>query len=421
MQLVNRGGGEPPRGEISLRDRWYPRQQLARILSDYQTQIGNRGEAVEESLQRILDKESAFVVTGQQVGFMGGPLYTFLKAISCLRLAKQENAIPLFWAATEDHDVDEVSWAYSLKKRGDLNRYRLSMPRGKFVEDLPWADEYKEEYLRFLRDHGIPHEEFKGVMDSTRYAEAMIRLLAKSFEAKGLLFVEPYLLRSLSKEFFIKEMKQAESFRGCLINESASLIASSRPAPIAFDTKGTNLFYKTDEGLRVKILTQNKEFMLGGQKKTLDQICEQIRKDPSRFSTNVAARPALQCHLIPTLAYVGGQTEIAYWKQLKSYFVAHEIPMPHVCKRMSAVMIPHSAGLWLKKMELDPDQPLPGSIKGDGVPSYALHYLTNLLRPKGKPQERLLNWWMFQKEGVDLVEELLHSQWEVGDHLQLWL
>src|ERR1700722_14421158 len=99
-------------------DRNYPRSQLHHLLKEYNQTIGNDQPALENA-ERILQSETACVITGQQLGMMGGPSYTILKGISCLLFACKINAIPIFWLATEDHDISEIDHTYLLDSLGN--------------------------------------------------------------------------------------------------------------------------------------------------------------------------------------------------------------------------------------------------------------------------------------------------------------
>jgi len=62
-------------------------------------------------------------VTGQQVGLFGGPLFSIFKALTAVKLAEQATAagvecVPVFWLATEDHDLAEVNHVALLSERG---------------------------------------------------------------------------------------------------------------------------------------------------------------------------------------------------------------------------------------------------------------------------------------------------------------
>src|SRR5207244_4893332 len=68
------------------------------------------GAKTMENIQRLRDGSPA-VVTGQQVALFGGPLFSLLKVLSVAMIAERTNAVPVFWLATEDHDLQEINFA----------------------------------------------------------------------------------------------------------------------------------------------------------------------------------------------------------------------------------------------------------------------------------------------------------------------
>ena len=87
---------------------------------------GEIGSATSRNLERLA-RGAVAIVTGQQVGLFSGPAYTFYKALSAIRCAEDTtrrgiDAVPIFWLATEDHDLDEVSHIYWSARNG-LTRY----------------------------------------------------------------------------------------------------------------------------------------------------------------------------------------------------------------------------------------------------------------------------------------------------------
>jgi bacillithiol synthase len=273
-----------------------------------------------------------YVVTGQQVGFATGPAYTVLKVITAIRLAEQIGVEPLFWAATEDHDVEEVASTYRITPKGDLRRHKVQLPQGKAVEDLPLLPEHLQELERFFEAVGVPMPP----INSKRYAGAMIELLQALFPT--LKIVEPRELRHLAPDFFAEELKTCE-----------------------------HLFYKTDEGDRVRLK--------GDRSDLIDQI--------DRLSPDVHGRPVFQAKVIPTVAYVAGPGEMEYYSKLGPLHEKHGVSMPTLIPRISLTV----------------------DRKG-ATP----HYRQNLLHPKGKPQDRLLNWWFLESITEEsLLERLLND------------
>src|SRR5690606_41901248 len=85
-----------------------------------------RGAATRRHIDAVRDPGSAVVVTGQQVGLCGGPLYTILKAVSTGQRAAQlseesgRTIVPVFWLGAEDHDFDEMAGVHLLRQNEPL-------------------------------------------------------------------------------------------------------------------------------------------------------------------------------------------------------------------------------------------------------------------------------------------------------------
>src|SRR3974377_1251870 len=106
------------------------RRQVADVLRAQNLLFGSSPEA-EKNIDRLAAGAVA-VVSGQQVGLFGGPAYSFYKALTAIQAAESLTnggieAVPVFWMATEDHDVDEVrhvAWFHE----GALQQFELPKP-----------------------------------------------------------------------------------------------------------------------------------------------------------------------------------------------------------------------------------------------------------------------------------------------------
>lgn len=382
----------------------FPRSELSRILHDYNLSIGN-----EDALDNVAAlKEKVCVFTGQQLGFMGGPSYTILKAISCISLARELNAIPIFWLATEDHDVHEIDHTYLIDELGNLERFRLNLPKeGYFIESLTLNAKNREVLKKFLAKVKV-----RDFPEGESYSKIMATFLAKLFKGTGLVFVEPYLLRELAKPIFRKEIVDSAAIHGMLKSEASSILNIKEE---------TNLFLKVDGGLRRKLKREGDRFSVGSQDYSLEEILDLLEKEPQRFSANVAARTILQSALFPTVAYVAGPTEVQYYQQFEKYHAYHGVGMPALVQRISATMIkPHVAAL-LDKGGLKPWDVIPAT--SEVLTPKELHILRNEFFPRGRPQERVLNWYGFQALSKEnLVEQLLQkSDWKIPSHLYCYV
>ncbi|MBN4067033.1 bacillithiol biosynthesis cysteine-adding enzyme BshC [Simkania negevensis] len=453
--------------------RSYPRKELADILARYNAEIGNSSSHLDRHLNRVAADSSYFVVTGQQIGLMGGPLYTIYKAVSCLLLAKACDAIPLFWLATEDHDVEEASTLHTIDGVGNIMTHKLHWKtRGFFVEDLPMGAQQEEKLLKILQDIGLDAMEWTERFVGISYSQAMVRVLVTIFQDTGLLFIEPKELRQLAVPFFTKEITDCKKISSILTATTQQILAMGGKAPLAIDA-GSNLFYKTDNRQRKRVVYDGGSFRVGDEKIQQKELLDQIDHSYHRFSTNAAARAVLQSSVIPTIAYVAGPAEMAYYRQLHKYHDHHNVPMPWIVPRISATLLTDKIQALLDKCNLSPWEPTPSSwrhaspniekeiealveewkraarkifpaqdiqeavarfvdgstvklskklakayAQNAGIPQHSLHYIHNAISPADKPQERIFNFFQFQLATKEkIVHELLSEvDWACRGH-----
>lgn len=437
-----------------LRQRTFPRAQLRAILTEYNREIGNDVAALQQ-IDKLQSPDTHCIITGQQLGLLGGPAYTILKAISCLQLAKETGGIPLFWLATEDHDTGEINHTYSLNEKGNLHRFHLHFPHV-FVEDLQLTSEQQKAIQDYLSMMNV-HISFQ--LNSS-YAKSMASLLAALFKGTGLVFLEPKLLRPLAVPFFKKELLHHGEIQSLLKKEKENLAREGKKTPLAI-SEGTNLFIKNGHHQRIKIKNHEHEML------------DLLEKEPERFSTNAAARPVLQSALFPTLAYVAGPSEMQYYPQLRAYHEWHGVDMPLIVPRIGATILTPTAARYLKHVGLAPWQEIPKHweevfpetadnidllcdhwekqltridegnlskkeflnalrqekkhirkstwkmvLKQIELPYHTLHFLNNLLHPHQKLQERVLNWVGLQaatKENL-IAAFLEQTKWNERGH-----
>lgn len=463
-------GWEKARKQIEGRS--YARAELADVLSSYNRSIGNDAYAL-ANIEKLKENGSVCVFTGQQLGFMSGPAYTILKGITCALMAKAHGAIPIFWLATEDHDVDEIDHAYLLSHLGDLKKYRLRLPKnGTFVEELRLVPEHREVIAAFLQTVGREHL-LEEISQEETYCGMMARVMAILFVGTGLIFLEPRILRPFAQTFFLKELEECDRIFSILQNTTYRLKEAGAIPRLEFK-EPTNLFLKVEGRFRRKIERRGHAYFVQKHAFNSEELFRLVEESPELFSTNAAARAVLQSILFPVAATVAGPAELAYHHQLLDYHRYHEVPMPWIVPRLSATMIPPLAQKWLNTCNLEPWNPLPhtwqevfpdmeqgipdlsqswkttaqvllsdampsdvifrkvdhylhnlerrvirGRLKREDIPSHALHYLHNLIHPHNRLQERVLNWFEFQSQSEkNLIQEMLQSvDWKTPGHL----
>ncbi len=346
------------RGQIALQvaDQFEERKELVEILSEQNEQFG-AGEETHLNIQRLGDPTAVAVVTGQQLGLFTGPLYTILKTVTAIQLARRIESdvgrpvVPVFWMEGEDHDIDEVAHT-SILKGNELLRINLDgTPANKHDHPSPVGRILFTDSITAATDRleeALPRSDFRdGLMAAVREAyrpgstflEAFTSLMGWLFEGEGLVFIsgdDPRLKR-FAAPLFRKELKEHARTAELLAETSRKLEDSFhsqvRPEPV-------NLFMITDQGRR-SLQANDGGFALKGTdvRYSLDDLLAQVDENPGAFSPNVVFRPLYQDTVLPTAAYVAGPGEIAYFAQFRQVYEWAGIPMPIIYPRASVTLV----------------------------------------------------------------------------------
>jgi len=323
----------------------YPRErraEVAAILSEQNAAFG-AGEAARENLARFA-KGAVAVVSGQQVGLFGGPAYAVYKAVSAIRIAQElrkagVDAVPVFWMATEDHDLEEVrssTWFHN----GKLKRFELpgngdaGLPVGKIALG-PQVQEMVDEAAEILRAAGgelvarIFRDSF-GAKET--YGSAFGKLFARLFAEQGLILLDPLdgRLHRVAGEVLRRAAEQREELNDALLARGKELDKAGFAAQVKVTARSTLLF-QIGSGVRQPIGFSGGKFVSGERSWTNDELVRAIVAEPESFSPNALLRPVLQDYLLPTAAYIAGPAEIAYFAQA-------EVIYKKLLGRMTAIL-----------------------------------------------------------------------------------
>jgi bacillithiol synthase len=313
----------------------YPRErraEVATILAEQNAALG-AGEATRENLKRFAAGAVA-VVSGQQVGLFGGPAYAIYKAVSAIQIAQEltksgVDAVPVFWMATEDHDLDEVrvsNWFHE----GKLTRFELpgngdaGQPVGQIALG-PQVAEMVHEAARILTAAGgefvagIFRESY-GAQET--YGSSFGKLFARLFAEQGLILLDPLdaRLHRVAGEVLRRAVEEREELNDALLARGKELDKAGFAAQVKVTSRSTLLFSMGAGpdgtcGNRQPIAASGGKFVCGEQTWTKEELVRAVQAEPERFSPNALLRPVLQDFLLPTAAYVAGPAEIAYFAQ----------------------------------------------------------------------------------------------------------
>jgi bacillithiol biosynthesis cysteine-adding enzyme BshC len=290
--------------------------------------------------------QARFVVAGQQAGLLTGPLYTFLKAVSAIALARRLAAgmgspiLPLFWVASEDHDVLEVNRAV-LNGRRFVHPYPGEISHGAVpqVADISLM-EAREPLLSFLKD-ALPETEFTpwvldmvASADYSSYASAFRDLLGAMFREWSLRLVDPLPLRVLTAPVLADLVAKWPDVTAAMGRGAKNLQAAGLEPPL-----GSAGVFEIVEGKRVAVDFRVRTAQMAGREVSFEEASAEIRKRPSDFSPNAALRPVLQDAVLPVIATLGGPSELDYlWQIRPVYDVAGVVPSL-LCPRISATIL----------------------------------------------------------------------------------
>ena len=311
----------------------YPRErraEIAAILREQNAALGT-GEATRANLDKFA-KGAVAVVSGQQVGLFGGPAYAIYKAVSAIQIAKElttagVDAVPVFWMATEDHDLEEVrvsTWFHE----GKLKRFELpgNGDAGQPVGRIPLGPQVAEmvhEADRILTAAGgefvagIFRESYSS---SETYGSAFGKLFTRLFAEQGLILLDPLDARMhrVSGEVLRRAIENREELNEALLARGKELEKAGYAAQVKVTARSTLIFRMgTPEtgGTRQPITASGEKFVSGEQSWTKDELVQAVQAQPEKFSPNALLRPVLQDFLLPTAAYIAGPAEIAYFAQ----------------------------------------------------------------------------------------------------------
>jgi bacillithiol biosynthesis cysteine-adding enzyme BshC len=344
------GPGELPAAPASPPDR----APLAAALGATNRAYGH--PAADGQAAKLADPATRVVVTGQQPGLFGGPLYTLSKAVAAARWAAAleeagQPAVAVFWVATEDHDFDEVARAAVPGRKG-LRTFDLGddpqplLPVGartlgpavaELLDELAADPRGGDRAAAWWREVG------RWYRPDARFGEAFSRLMTRLLGERC-----PLLLDSM-----LPELKAAQRpWLRRLVEERGAVEAAVRAADDAIEAAGyplqvtpqpglSPLFLLTD-GERRRIEWRGEEGWglrgadgVGGP---VAQLVERIDDNPISASPGVLARPAIQDAVLGTSLLLLGPGELSYLPQAAAVYRALRVAAPAVALRPQVVV-----------------------------------------------------------------------------------
>lgn len=345
------------------------RRFVVDILGD-QNRAFSPADKPDSALSRNLDRLASgavAIVTGQQVGLFSGPAYTLYKALTTIRCADDLtrlgiDAVPVFWLASEDHDLAEINHS-SWSTRGGFARYELAAPTEKAshrVGEIALGEPIQSilasaagtlegpsasEITSALHESYSPHE---------TYASAFGKLMARILAGRGLILLDQLDPRfhQLFAPLFTNAIRRSGELRDALLSRSKELEHSGFHAQVKISGESTLLFSSL-AGSRDPIRARNGNFVLGAKEISGSDLVKDLEAHPEGFSPNALLRPVIQDSILPTAGYIGGAAEIAYLAQAQVVYQALGVRMPAILPRASFTLIEPPVARFLAQYDAD--------------------------------------------------------------------
>ena len=343
------------------------RPEISRILEAQQLRRGAPPAAL-AATRTLTDPRTVAIVTGQQAGAFGGPLFTLLKAITAIQLATrtarmfETPAVAVFWVDAEDHDWDEVATCTVLD--ASFHPRTVAMPPLDGAGVLPVADlaldDRIEPTLAELASALAPTDFTDPVMSQLRgayapgvkMADAFARWLETLLGPYGLIVFESAdpAAKPLVADVFRRELSSPGRTASLAATAGEALAARGHTPQVVPQQESAALFHLDDR--RRPIRRHDGAFLVGDEAYTSEALTKEVVEAPEHFSPNVLLRPIVQDTLFPTAAYVAGPSELAYLGQLGGVYEQFGVPMPLMYPRATATLIDSATARFLAKHDL---------------------------------------------------------------------
>lgn len=340
------------------------RALLTGIVSEQYQKLGKDGysPAVEKNISLLNENTTFTVTTGHQLNLFTGPVYFIYKIVTTINLSlrlqqifPEYNFVPVYWMASEDHDLDEINHIHLFGKKVEWKPTSKGAAGKIKCEGIAEAIQQVKELIGVNpAAEKLINTFSKSYLEKKNLGEAARLIVHELFSTFGLIILDADDTRL--KKLFVSEMKDD------VVNQSAFKLVGQTIREIEEKYKAQvhpreiNLFY-LGENSRERIVEENGSFSVlnTGIKFSKEELLATIDKNPERFSPNVVLRPLYQEKVLPNIAYIGGPAEISYWLEYKRMFEHYGAQLPVLVLRNCVMILDSATQERLKKLGLNPE------------------------------------------------------------------
>ena len=274
------------------------------------------------------------ILTGQQVGLLGGPLYTPFKAATALARARQATEagqphVAIFWLATEDHDFAEINHVTFPSRKELLKLIYAKTPSNPVSVGSVVLDEMIEPLIEQAWELLGSSDAMDALVSTYKpgrtFGQAFAEFYSKAFAAQGLLVLDAAgtEVHRLGTPVLRAAIERADELHAALLERIKALETAGYHAQVTVAPQSSLLFLIDERsGARIALKRMaptaaepNGLWQAGREKFTTADLVGVLTAEPERISPAALLRPVFQDYLLGTSLIVGGPAEIAYFAQ----------------------------------------------------------------------------------------------------------
>ncbi len=331
-----------------------PKGPVAEALARQQEAHGSKRAA--ERARDLAEPGAAAIVTGQQAGLFGGPLFVLWKALATVSVARRLEAergqpvVPVFWVASDDHDFAEIRATTIVDATGALRTLRyapVEEPLGRPAWDIVLDDSVRslvDELARALppalgRDEAI---ELLGACyrPGATMASAFAALVSRLLPELVVLDPADEALKRLAAPVMTRELGEGSPSSRLALEAGRALLEAGYHQQVPVRPGFVNLFAIVEGQRRALAIAGGTVEVRGTRERwPVAEALARLEREPRLWSPGALLRPLVQDALLPTAAYVAGPAEIAYHAQLAPSYAHFGIPRPVLLPRPSLTLV----------------------------------------------------------------------------------
>jgi bacillithiol biosynthesis cysteine-adding enzyme BshC len=335
----------------------YPEERRAKLVAALRRQNGHSA-----ALERLADPRTVAVVTGQQVGFLSGPEFTVFKALTAVRLAEELNAsglpaVPIFWAASEDHDLAEVDHAWVFDQHGKPEKISLGNavtnggPVGNVVFNEMPMDAIRAALGELPHTDAVIEKLQQWYRAGATFAGAFLGFVKDLLKDFGIVFVDPLQpdIRDIAAPFLRETVERVPELTSGLRKRNQELLDAGYHAQVVVDEDASLLFLLSDNK-RTAVRWKDGRFVTRERSYSAQELAAEA--GAGRISPNALLRPVMQDYLLPSVSYVAGPSEIAYMAQGQVLYEKLLGRMPVIFPRNSFTLLDARAAKLMDRFDI---------------------------------------------------------------------